>query len=104
MNNKSIAIKSSTSVSNIISSVFGISVFTAGVINTFWGEPAGFGIFLMLLSFAYFLNMPALVTKLVEWATPRMGILKILLALFIIWVTLGVGNLFAKMEAMLNSL
>jgi hypothetical protein len=104
MNNKSIAIKNPASVSNIISWVFGISVFTAGVINTFWGEPAGFGIFLMLLSFAYFLNMPAVATKLVEWATPRIGILKIVLALFIIWVTLGVGNLFAKMEAMLNSL
>jgi hypothetical protein len=32
----------------------GIAVFAAGVVNTFWGNDPGFGVFILLLSFVYF--------------------------------------------------
>ncbi len=43
-----------SNVENIISWLFGIAVFATGVLNTFWGNDTGFGIFLILLSFFIF--------------------------------------------------
>lgn len=51
-NNKSI-------VGNSIKWLFGIAVLAIGVINTFWGNDPGFGVFLVLLSFVYFLPVNA---------------------------------------------
>ena len=48
MNNKSIVL-------NVISWIFGIVFFAIGVVNTFWGNDPGFGVFILLLSFVYFL-------------------------------------------------
>lgn len=60
-----------TKVGKIISWLFGILVFAMGVVNTFWGEPAGFGIFLILLSFIYFLPVNAIFRKLTGYSIPR---------------------------------
>jgi hypothetical protein len=82
--------------------IFGIIVFAIGVLNVFWGNDAGFGVFLILLSFAFF----PLVNTLIK---ERMGItipvvLKILLGIFILWAALGVGELFNKIHLMMMDL
>jgi hypothetical protein len=85
-------------VQNVISWIFGILVFAAGVLNTFWGNDPGFGIFLLLLSFVYFPMGDIIFRKITKISIP--GIAKIVLGLLIIWVVLGVGELFGKIEIM----
>ena len=85
---------------NILSYLFGIISFAVGLINIFWGNDQGFGIFLCLLSFVYF---PPLTHLLKEWtgfAIP--GLIKVLLAVFIIWASMGVGELPEKVDMMMN--
>ena len=97
MNNKS-------TIWNIISWVFGLVVFAIGVVNTFWGNDPGFGIFLFLLSFVYFLPVNAILRKISGFSIPRMGIVKIILGILIVWASLGVGELFDKIELMMEDL
>lgn len=82
-----------------ISWLFGLVVFVIGVINTFWGNDPGFGIFLILLSFVYFPPAVALFRKWTGLSIPRVA--KIILGIFIIWAALGVGELFDKIDLML---
>lgn len=89
-----------TLVGKLISWLFGTAVLAAGIVNTFWGEPAGFGVFLILLSLVYFLPVAAIVKRLTGFTIPGMRWLRILLALFIIWAAMGVGELFEKVELM----
>lgn len=93
MNNKS-------TIWNIISWIFGIVVFAIGVVNTFWGNDPAFGVFLLLLSFVYFLPVNAILKKISGFTIPRMGIVKIILGLLILWASLGVGELFDKIDLM----
>jgi hypothetical protein len=69
-------------------------------VNTFWGNDPGFGVFILLLSFVYFLPVNAILKKMSGFSIPRMGIVKILLGIFILWASLGVGELFDKIELM----
>ena len=95
MNNKS-------SFWNIISWLFGIVVFAIGVLNVFWGNDPAFGIFLILLSLVYF---PPLNTLLREWTGFSIHkIIKIVLGIFILWASLGVGELFDKLDLMMTDL
>jgi hypothetical protein len=94
MNNKSIVL-------NIISWLFGIVFFAIGVVNTFWGNDTGFGVFIILLSSVYFLPVNDILKKINEFLTPRMGVVKILLGFFILWAALGVGELFDKIDLMM---
>ena len=91
-------------IGNIISWIFGVLVFAIGIVNTFWGNDPGFGIFLLLLSFVYFLPVNELLKKITGFSIPKMGLIKIGLGFFIIWASLGVGELFDKIELMLGSL
>ena len=95
MNNKS-------NVLNIISWIFGIVVFAIGVVNTFWGNDPGFGVFILLLSFVYFPPVNAILKEKTGFAIPK--IVKILLGIFIIWAALGVGELFDKIDLMMMDL
>ena len=102
MNNNSQALMDyKSTVINIISWVFGILFFAIGVVNTFWGNDPWFGVFITLLSFIYFPPVNALINKIFGFSVP--GILKIVLGLFIIWASIGVGELFDKIEIMVNS-
>lgn len=93
-----------TLVGKIISWLFGIAVLAAGIINSFWGNDTGFGIFLVLLSFIYFVPVNEIFKKLFSLSIPKLRLLKILLAVFIIWAAFGVGELFDKIEMMQNDL
>lgn len=89
-------------VLNIISWLFGTVVFAIGVINTFWGNDPGFGVFLLLLSFVYFPPVNTILKERTGFSIPR--ILKILLGIFILWASLGVGELFDKIDLMMKAL
>jgi len=78
---------------NLINWIFGTAVFVDGLLNLFRGNDFGFGVFLILLSFIYF---PPTNTLLNNFLKKKLNfsihyIVKIMLALFIIWVTLAVG-------------
>ena len=103
MSNKSeLIINNKLNVLNIISWLFGMAVLAIGIINTVWGNDAGFGIFLILLSFVYFPPVNAMIRKMIGVSIP--GVAKIILGILIIWVTLGVGELFNKIELMVRDL
>ena len=85
---------------NIASWFFGVLVFAIGMVNTFWGNDPEFGIFLVLLSFVYFPPVNALLKSWTGFSIPL--ILKIALGLFIIWASVGVGELFDKFDMMMK--
>lgn len=89
-----------TTIGKITSWLFGAVVLAAGLINTFWGNDAGFGVFLILLSFVYFLPVNTIFEKLTGRSIPKVRLLKILLAFFIIWAVAGVGDLAEKIALM----
>ena len=95
MNYKSIVL-------DTIAWVFGIIVFAIGVLNVFWGNDAGFGVFLVLLSFAFFPLVNELIKERTGITIPV--VLKILLGIFILWAALGVGELFNKIHLMMMDL
>lgn len=91
-----------SSVWNSISWIFGITFFAIGLLNMFWGNDPGFGIFIVLLSFVYFPPLTTILKQRTGFSIPRL--LKIILAIFIIWATLGVGELFDKIDLMMMDL
>jgi uncharacterized membrane protein len=93
MNNNSIVL-------NVIGWLFGAVVFAIGVVNTFWGNDTGFGVFIIILSLVYFLPVNDIIKRTNEFLNTRMGIVKIVLGVFILWAALGVGELFDKINLM----
>lgn len=90
-------------IGNLISYVFGVLFFAIGIVNTFWGNDTGFGIFILLLSFVYILPVNDLLKKMTGFRLPKMGLIKVVLGLFILWAAVGVGELFDKVDMMLAS-
>ena len=100
MNNKSgVLVNYKLIVFNLISWLFGTLVFAIGIVNTFWGNDPGFGVFLLLLSFIYFPPADALLQEMTGFIIP--GVAKIILGIFIILASLGVGELFDKIDLMM---
>ena len=89
---------------NVIGWIFGIAVFAAGVVNTFWGNDPEFGVFILLLSFVYFPPTGDILSgtykQVVGFPNPKIG--KLVLGVFIVWATLGVGELFEKIDLMMQ--
>jgi hypothetical protein len=103
MSNKSeIAMNNKSSVGDIISWLFGIVFLAIGLINIFWGNDFWFGVFIALLSFAFFPPANVLFKKLVGFSLPVVA--KIILGIFILWASLGVGELFDKIDLMMMDL
>jgi len=82
--------------------LFGLLALAIGLINTFWGNDAGFGIFIMVLALVFFPLVGAFVKEKIGFAVPRIA--KWLLGFFILWAALGVGELFDKIHLMMHSL
>lgn len=99
-----VAINDGSIALNIISWIFGIVFFAIGVVNTFWGNDPGFGVFIVLLSLVYFLPVNAILKKMTGFSIPGFRIIKILMGIFIIWAAMGVGELFDKIELMMMDL
>lgn len=79
---------------------FGILFFITGLINIFWGNDQGFGIFIILLSLIYFPWFNHLLKEKAGFSIP--SAVKIIVGLFILWAALGVGELFDKTALMLK--
>jgi hypothetical protein len=99
-----IAVNDGSTALNIISWLFGIVFFAIGVVNTFWGNDPGFGVFIILLSLVYFLPVNAILKRMTGFSIPGIRIVKILLGILIVWAAMGVGELFDKIELMMNDL
>jgi hypothetical protein len=95
MNNRSIVL-------NVIGWIFGVAALAIGVINMFWGNDPEYGVFIFLLSFAFFPPVSAILKAKTGYRIHP--ILKILLGLFIFWSALGVGELFDKIDLMMKDL
>ncbi|MCO5725591.1 hypothetical protein [Robiginitalea marina] len=77
-------------------------VFSAiGVVNLFWGNDPGFGAFIILLSLVFYPPLSTWFTKRTRFGLPWW--LKGVVGLFILWSSLGVGELFDKIDLMLKS-
>lgn len=100
MKDKNITQNDGSLVLNILSYAFGILAFAIGLINTFWGHPIGFGIFIILLSITFFLPVNSILKSVFGFIIPRIALLRVFLALFILWASLGVGELFNKLANM----
>jgi hypothetical protein len=85
-----------------LSWVFGVIAFAIGLVNLFWGNDPGFGIFIIVLSIIYFPPLTSIFTQKTGLSIP--GFVKFLIAVFILWASLGVGELFDKLELMTNNL
>ena len=84
-----------------VSALFGILFAAIGVINTFWGNDTFYGLFVILLSLAFF----PVFEKLSKGRIPEKYQLpfRVLIGLFILWSSLGVGELFDKIRLMTDS-
>ncbi len=89
-------------IAAVISVIFGLVVLAIGIVNTFWGNDPFFGAFICLVSLIYFPVTGSLVRKWFGFSIPLF--IKILAGLFVLWSSLGVGELFDKVRLMLESL
>ena len=87
-------------VLNTVNWLFAMTVFAIGVVNCFWGNDPGFGVFLLLLSLVYLPPLNAMLSEKTGLSIP--AIAKIALGLFILWASLGVGELFDKINLMMT--
>ena len=86
----------------IIGYIFAALVLMIGFVNIFWGGDTGFGIFISLLSLIYFPFTNTILKQHAGFSIPR--VVKVALGIFICWAALGVGELFDKIEMMVQDL
>lgn len=86
---------------NLLGWICGILFSAIGIVNICWGNDAVFGIFLFALSLVYYPPLHALFRKLTGYQVHPA--IKIALAVFMIWASVGVGELFDKIDLMLQS-
>ena len=92
----------SMKIGNLLSTLFGILFIAIGLVNSFWGNDPFFGVFVLFLALLFF-------PPFTRWLQARIGFaipawLRVLLALFIIWAAIGVGELPDKIDLMLADL
>ena len=80
--------------------LFGAVVFAAGIVNVFWGNDPEFGVFIVLLSVVFFPVTNVVLHDFTGFTIPWWA--KVALAVFIVWTTMGVGELPDKIDLMLN--
>lgn len=103
MNDKTrITLNNGSQVGSTLGWLFALTVFAIGVVNSFWGNDPGFGVFLILLSLVYVPPLNVMLKEKSGFAIPTIA--KIALGLFIIWASLGVGELFNKIDLMMSDL
>lgn len=74
-------------------------VFSAiGLVNCFVGNDLEFGIFILLLSLLLYPPVQKVFQKMTSWTIPPIALLG--LGLFILWASLGVGELMNKLQMM----
>jgi hypothetical protein len=87
---------------NLISYLISIVFLLIGLLNVFYGNDSEFGVFLIILSLFY---LPPVNIIFEEKFGFRITILiKFVLGIFIIWASLGVGELFSKIALMMKDI
>ena len=79
----------------------GIAGSFIGVVNIFYGNDAFFGVFLLVLSLIFIPELTKLIQYKFAISIPLW--VKIAIALFIFWSSVGVGELFDKIDLMMQS-
>lgn len=92
MNSRSALLKLAGWLSGILFSLIGL-------INIFWGNDPWFGVFVLFISLIYYPLINILVKKISGFTVPI--VVKIVLAAFLLWASVGVGELFDKIDMML---
>lgn len=80
---------------------FGILFTLIGLLNCFWGNDPFFGLFLIGTSLIYYPPAASIYQRLFHRRIP--AVMLILIALFLLWASLGVGELFPKIALMRKS-
>ena len=88
-------------VMKLLNYPFGILFLAIGFVNTFWGNDPLFVLFILVLALIYFPPIQSRVEEKINFRLKEW--MKIVLGGFIIWASLGVGELFDKVDLMLNS-
>lgn len=101
-NTKETKLNERSLVGEILGWFFGIVFFAIGLINTFWGNDPGYGVFVALLSFVFLPPVNRLVKRKTGFSIPLIA--KIILGIFLLWSALGVAELFDKIELMKKDL
>ncbi|MCC2546513.1 hypothetical protein LJY25_08665 [Hymenobacter sp. BT175] len=101
MHSNSNAVKGSSTLADLAGWLFGLIGLAIGVVNTFWGNDPGFGIFIALLALLYVPPVNGWIRQKTGFAVPLLA--RIVLGFLIIWAALGVGELFHKIDLMLSS-
>ena len=85
-----------------VSFLFALLFSWIGFVNTFWGNDPYFGLIIFALSFIYYLPLIKMIERNLNFVLIRR--IMIVLGLLILWASLGVGELFDKIELMRQSL
>ncbi|WP_336515063.1 hypothetical protein [Pollutibacter soli] len=95
-----LTLKYNTLIGNFVSCTFGMIAAAIGVLNMFWGNDPFFGIFIFFLAFLFFPPLTQLIKRITGFSLSPLA--KMILALFILWISLGVGELLGKIDLMLK--
>ena len=92
--------KTITYIPIALEAIAGILFIAVGSINLIWGNDQFFGVFIILLSLLFFAPTRNKIKELTGiWIS---GWLRILIGLFIVWSSLGVGELGNKVDMMIS--
>ncbi len=75
---------------------FALLFSAVGMVNILVGNDLEYGVFIVLVSLFFYPPIHIAIEKKTGWTIPK--VLLVLLALFIIWSSLGVGELWAKIQ------
>jgi len=85
-----------------VSFLFALLFSWIGFVNSFWGNDPYFGLIIFALSFIYYLPLIKMIERNLNFVLIRR--IMLVLGVLILWASLGVGELFDKIELMRQSL
>jgi hypothetical protein len=89
-------------LNDFVSYLISLTFFLIGLLNLFYGNDPEFGVFLIILSLFYLPQVNIFIKE--KWGFRIPIIFKIVLGIFIIWASLGVGELFGKIAMMMKDI
>lgn len=90
-----------TFLSHTIHLLLGLLITFIGFVHCFWGNDPFFGYMITLLSMIFYAPV---IQAIAEKIHPKIfTIIKVVLVLFILWASLGVGEFFVKIDMMKHS-
>ena len=87
----------------ILSLLFGLVFSFIGFVNTFWGNDPYYGISVFSISILFYLPALNCVNSKNINLPKSLNIIKIILGFLILWISLGVGELFDKIALMIEN-